>query len=349
MTDFTLRPMEPTDGPAIDALLREQAQTTAVGMTTHYRHDVYQALLAQHPSLFGVVAEAPGSKDLAGMATAFVQEGTIGGRAYPIAYLENLKVRMDMRRRGLGSRLAEWRIAEAERRLGSELVVMAGIDSSNAASIATARRWASQIVGPVALRITGTTGKAPRRREYLVRPLADGDMDAVLDGIRTFHAGHDLVPLLSRGRLDELLAPTSLGMPIRQYRVVVTRDGTIVGGAGVGERFQVMVDRIDRIPLPLAIVGRVTGMLPADRTIRLVELFLAWHAPGRVEAARQLWDAIRHEWRDRATNVVGPTDPRSTLMEAFPVGRLPGPRVELVVAVRSPAPIGDDRLIYLSR
>jgi GNAT superfamily N-acetyltransferase len=341
--------MQPADGPAIDALLREQAQTTSVGMTTHYLHDVYQALLAQHPSLFGVVAELPGSDGLVGMATAFVQDGTIGGRVYPFAYLENLKVRTDVRQRGLGSRLAAWRIAEAERRFGSELVVMAGIESSNAASIATARRWASQIVGPIALRITGTTGRAPGGHDLTVRPLAAGDVDAVLDRIRTFHTGHDLVPVMSRDRLDELLAPTALGMPIRQYRVAVAPDGAIVAGAGVGERFQVMVDRLDRIPLPLAIVGRVTGMLPADRTIRSVELFLAWHAPGRVDAARHLWEAIRNEWHGRATTVVGPTDPRSTLMEAFPVGRLPGPRVELVVAVRTPTPIGDDRLIYLWR
>jgi GNAT superfamily N-acetyltransferase len=347
--EFTLRPMQPADGPAIDTLLREQAQTTSVGITTHYLHDAYAAMLAQHPSSFGVVAELPGSEGLVGMATAFVQDATIGGRAYPFAYLENLKVREDMRRRGLGSRLAAWRIAEAERRMGPELVVMAGIDASNAPSIATARRWASQIVGPLALRITGMTGRAPRGRGLTVRPLVGDDVDAVLEGIRTFHAGHDLVPVLSRDRLDELLAPTALGMPIRQYRVVVAPDGSIVAGAGVGERFQVMVDRLDRIPLPLAVVGRVTGMLPADRTIRSVELFLAWHAPGRVDAARQLWDAIRHEWRDRATTVVAPTDPRSTLIEAFPVGRLPGPRVELVVAVRSPTPIGDDRLIYLWR
>jgi hypothetical protein len=96
-------------------------------------------------------------------------------------------------------------------------------------------------------------------------------------------------------------------------------------------------------------VGRLTGMLPADRTIRSIELFLAWHAPGRVDAARHLWDAIRHEWHGRATNVVGQTDPRSTLVEAYHVSRLPGPRVEIMVAVRSPTPIGGDRLIYLAR
>ena len=50
MPEFTLRPMVPTDGPAIDALIREEAQTTSISMTTSYRHDVYRSLLAQHPS-----------------------------------------------------------------------------------------------------------------------------------------------------------------------------------------------------------------------------------------------------------------------------------------------------------
>ena len=36
-------------------------------------------------------------------------------------------------------------------------------------------------------------------------------------------------------------------------------------------------------------------------------------------------------------------------MEAFQVGRMPGPKVELVVPVRSPVPIAAERLIYLWR
>ena len=102
MPEFTLRPMVPTDGPAIDAIIREEAQTTSFGMTTSYRHDVYRSLLAQHPSLFGVVAEAAGVDGLVGFATAFVDGVTVAGRPYPTAHLENLKVRADLRRQGLG-------------------------------------------------------------------------------------------------------------------------------------------------------------------------------------------------------------------------------------------------------
>jgi predicted N-acetyltransferase YhbS len=349
MPEFTLRPMEPTDGAAIDALIREEAQTTSISMTTAYQHDVYRSLLAQHPTLFGVVAETPGVGGLAGFATAFVDEVTVGGRPYPTAHLENLKVRGDLRRQGLGARLAAWRIEEAERRFGGEGVLTAAIDSSNAASIATARHWASQLLGPVSLRIARPSASAPPERGLVVRPLRDDDAEEVVAGIRSFYAEHDLVPVTSTGTLAASLGSTSLGEPIRQYRVAVTPDGSIVGGAGVGERFKLMTDHIDRIPLPLAVLGRIAGLIPPDRTIRSVELFLAWHAPGRVDAARQIWDTIRYEWRDRVTSVVGLADPRSTLIEAFAVGLMPGPRVELVVPVRSPVPIEAERLVYLWR
>lgn len=349
MTDFTLRPMAPTDGPGMDRLLREEAQTTTVALTTSYQHDVYRALLAQHPSLFGVVAEAPDGDGLAGMATAFLHQVSVRGQMFPAAYLENLKVRSDDRRRGLGGRLAAWRIEEAERRAGPGVVVMATMDSTNAGSIATARRWATQIVGPLTLRIAKTGGSMPFHGGTRVRPLADDDLDAVIEGAGEFLTAYDLAPVLSADGLAALLAPTSLGEPIRQYRVAVDPDGRIVAGAGVGERYKVMVDHIDNIPLPMALLGRLAGILPADRILRSLELFLVWHRPGRPDAARLLWDAIRSEWRDQATGVGGIVDPRSTLLDAFPIGRLPGPRVQLMVAVRSPVPIGADRLIYLWR
>ncbi len=349
MPEFTLRPMEPTDGPAIDAIIREEAQTTSISMTTSYKHDVYQSLMAQHPSLFGVVAETAGVDGLAGFATAFLDEVTVAGHPYPTAHLENLKVRSALRRQGLGARLAAWRIEEAERRFSSEGVLTAAIESSNAASIATARHWARQIVGPVRLRIARPSATPPPERGLSVRPLRDDDAEQVVAGISSFYAAHDLVPVTSASSLAASLASTSLGEPIREYRVAVAPDGSIVAGAGIGERFKLMTDQIGRIPLPLAVVGRMAGMIPPDRTIRSVELFLAWHAPGRVDAARQLWDAIRYEWRDRVSSVVGLADPRSTLVEAFAVGRMPGPRVELVVPVRSPVPIDAERLVYLWR
>ena len=100
--DFTLRPMEPADGPALDTLLTTQATATAVAMSTRYRYDVFASLIAQHPSLYGVVATAPGVEGLVGMATAYIDEVQVEDRLFPCAHLENLKVRDDVRRQGLG-------------------------------------------------------------------------------------------------------------------------------------------------------------------------------------------------------------------------------------------------------
>jgi predicted N-acetyltransferase YhbS len=150
MTAFSLRPMEASDGPAVDALMREEGRTTAVSMSTHYRRDVIEAFQAQHPTSFGVVAVGPGSPALVGMATAFVDEVTIGGRIVACAHLENLKVRHDARRQGLGTRLAEWRIEEARRRFGGDGVIATMIDSTNTASLATAARWSADSTRPPA-------------------------------------------------------------------------------------------------------------------------------------------------------------------------------------------------------
>jgi hypothetical protein len=182
-----------------------------------------------------------------------------------------------------------------------------------------------------------------------VRPIRDGEVDAVIAALDAFYAGYDLVPRRTAARFSAYLAPTHLGEPIRQYRVAVANDGTLLAGACVTERFKLMVDHIDAMPLPLALLGRVTGFLPSDRIIRSIEVSLAWHAPGRVDAGRVLWDAIRFEWRDRATNVVGLADPRGSLIEAFHVGRTFMPRMHLMVPVRSPVPIDEDRLVYMWR
>lgn len=349
MVDFTLRPMEPTDGMAIDALMRQEAQTTSVSMTTHYRHDIYDALVAQHPTLFGVVAETPGTEGLVGVATAFLDEVRIGGRVYPTAHLENLKVRHDVRRQGLGARLAAWRIDEAHRRFGDEGVVTAGVEATNAASLATARRWSTQVLGPVRIVIARTSSKPPPSRGVAVRPVTDQDIDAVIEGLDTFYAGYDMVPRQTPTGFAGALAATGLGEPIRAYRVAVASDGTLIAGAGITQRFKLMTDHIGSMPTPIALLGRVTGFLPSDRIIRSVEVGLAWHAPGRVDAGRAVWDAIRFEWHDRANTVVGLADPRGSLIESFHVGWSFVPRVELMAPVRSRVRLDPDRLLYMWR
>jgi hypothetical protein len=296
-----------------------------------------------------VVATSPATEGLVGMATAFTDEVDVGGRSYPCVHLENLKVRHDVRRRGLGARLAAWRIDEARRRFDGDGIVLAGIDATNAASLATARRWSSQVLGPIRVVIARVAKSAPRTGDVLIRPLGAGDDAAVVDALNAFYAGFDLYPRQTPSTFASLLAPTSIGEPVRQYRVAVAGDGTLAAGAAVTERFKLMWDHIDRLPRPLELLGRVIPVFPPDRVIRTIELSLAWHAPGRAVALHRLWDAIRFEWRDRATHVGALADPKGPLSSAFPVGPTLAPRVRLVVAVQSPVLLDEDRPVYLWR
>lgn len=349
MVEFTLRPMEPTDGPAIDTLMRNEPIASAIAMSTRYRYDVYEALLAQHPSLYGVVATAPRTPGLVGFATAFIDRVTIGHATYPRAHLENLKVRHDVRRVGLGARLAKWRIDEAHRRFGGAGVISTGIESRNAASLATAATWSTQILGPVRLVIARTLSKPPRATDLVVRPVADNEIDRVVEAVNDFYGGYDLYPPQTPAALRESLSPTSLGVVLRQYRVAVANDGTILAGAAVTERFKLMTDHVDRLPWVMALASRVVPLFPPDRIIRMIELSLSWHAPGQEEAGRALWDAIRFEWQDRATHAVGIADPRGSLVSMFRIGRTLAPQLELMVPVQTPVPLDESRPVYIWR
>jgi GNAT superfamily N-acetyltransferase len=348
MAEFDLRPMEPSDGPAMDVLMRNEALTTAMSLSTHYRFDLYQALKAQYPTLFGVVASAPGEDGLAGMATVYTDEVTVNGRLQPSAHLANLKVRQDVRRRGLGTLLAEWRIREARRQIGDEGIIVTSVEASNAASLATARRWATQVLGPVRVVIARAVRSRPRGPRLEARPLADDDIDAVVTGINAFLGDYQLFPRQTPSTLRTYLDPAPIGV-IRQYRVAVDGEARIVAGAAVTERFKMMEDHVERVPPPLALLSRVLPIVPPDRVLRTLELSLVWHAPGRVDAGRFLWDSIRFEWRDRATHFAGEADPRGTLMDVLRVGPTFVPRVNLMVPVQSQEPLDENRPVYLWR
>lgn len=350
--DFALRPMERADSPAIAALLSTEATTTALGMTTRYRHDIYASLVAQHPTMFGVVATTDGFEGLVGLATAFLDEVRVEGRTYTCARLENLKVHHDFRRQGLGRRLADWRIAEARRRFGDDGVgvITAGIDATNAASLATASHWATQLMGPLRIHIATTTSRPARGGGALIAPMQDRDVEAVVGGMNAFYANHNLFPIQTAATLAAAHAPSPLlGAPIRHYRVARSPGGAIVAGASVTERFALMADHLERVPRPLAILSKVLSLVPPDGVIRSIEVGLAWHAPGHASAGRQLWEAIRREWSDRATHVAGIATPGSELAAMFHLGPSFQPRVRLMVPVQSPEPLDATRPIYLWR
>jgi hypothetical protein len=66
---FTLREMTLSDGPALKRLMENDPVTPGMSLTTRFLVDPYQAWRALQPTMIGVVAEAPGGEELAGVAT----------------------------------------------------------------------------------------------------------------------------------------------------------------------------------------------------------------------------------------------------------------------------------------
>jgi GNAT superfamily N-acetyltransferase len=97
-----IRPARPADVPAICQLIRELASyEKSLPEVTGTEEDLRRALFAEQPAVFAHVAEQRG--EIAGFALWFLNFSTWTGRHG--IYLEDLYVRPDMRRSGLGRAL----------------------------------------------------------------------------------------------------------------------------------------------------------------------------------------------------------------------------------------------------
>ena len=73
--DVVLRPLTPTDGPAVAELCERSPDTGRVSFSFRYQRDAYQVLWALKPNSLGVVAERPGRAELLGLGTVSFGQG----------------------------------------------------------------------------------------------------------------------------------------------------------------------------------------------------------------------------------------------------------------------------------
>ena len=131
-----IRPITPRDADAWRALSAQSADAGRIRIAPLYHVDPYRAMLALEPDSAGFVAAAPGVEGLIGAAFVTFGRRLVAGQETAVAELHSLQVHPAYRRRGIGWRLVEARLALIRAHLGDEAVILASVQEGNAGSLA---------------------------------------------------------------------------------------------------------------------------------------------------------------------------------------------------------------------
>ena len=348
---IVVRRLEPTDGPAIDRLGRETPDTGAVAFYSEFHHDAYETLMALHPGSVGVVAEAPDQR-LVGMGLVAFGECQFEGEIRPSAYLNSLGVHPDYRRRGIASRIAAWRVNEANDRFkadGREGVIFAAIQGGNLGSVKTAGSWSTEVIeGRTGGAVVGVRRKPPSPVGGVeVRAARRDELDRIADEQNRFFSEYNLYPPETAASLDAWQSQLFFGQRLRECLVAVDASGQIVAGLGVTEEGPLITGHVVRLPTALRIANVFLRVLPPDGTTRRLKVDRFWFAPGELTAARYLWESSRWLLRERGTMLMTFFDVSSPIREAIVLPRFM-PSNTGNVAVRAPVTADPARHLYIN-
>jgi GNAT superfamily N-acetyltransferase len=289
------------------------------------------------------VAEVDGV--IAGTGRLDIGDCRFEGEDTRYALLNSLQVHPDYRRRGVAAQLTGRRLRRATELAGDDVACVAYIQAGNTASLANARRWATQVGGRLVVTPVPMRRRPPRPRPGLtVGPAADAELAEIAAAIGTQYADYDFARRWDAARLAEWLATTPFRDPMNHYLVVSDQSGRLLAGLGLREEGRLMSLVIDHLPAHLRAANAVLRVVPRDRRMRNLTVDKAWLAPGQLGAARYLWEVTRWEWRASGTSLLLTHDPRSPVHQV--VAAPPWlPTTSATVAVRSRRPMRDETML----
>jgi GNAT superfamily N-acetyltransferase len=330
---LTLRPMLPSDGPAIKELMENDPESPGMSITTRFLADPYDVWCTLKPRMIGAVVDAPDGESVIGVETMAFEDVQFNGRVLTAGFLENMKVHHAYRGQGIASSLSYWLIDVARERYGKDCVIVSVTSTQNTASLETMKKWRRQVSGPLTVLPRRILDNAPDPLAGVtVRAAEARDYAEIVDKANRFYADQNLYPLLSTDLLTEALAAG----PYHYY--VAESGGSLVAGMLLAERSQLMIDEFRNVPPPM----RASPMFPTDGIMRLMEVSFAWFE--QAAAAQYLWATVRWAFRERVTSLSAAFDPRGPLADMFP-DEPGGMKLDLLVSVSGPEMMDDTRLV----
>jgi GNAT superfamily N-acetyltransferase len=331
---------------ADEAALQVLAAASPDGGAVTFRRE-HHVPTGQIPSAHEIseyfVAEIDGV--VAGAALLNVGTCRFEGEDARYALLDGLKVHPGYRRRGIAARLTDRRLERASELGGDEVVTVAYIQAGNTASLANARRWATRVGGRLVVAPVPVRRRPPRPAAGLmVRAAASAELAEIAAAIDAHYASHDFARSWDAGRLAGWLAASPLPDPVNHYRVVTDRSGQLLAGLGIHQEGRLASLVVEHLPLPLRAANAVLQVVPRDGRMRNLVIDKAWFAPGRLDAARYLWEMTRWEWRGAGTSLLLTHDPRSPVHQVVAARRWL-PTTSATLAVRSRRPMLEETLV----
>ena len=347
MTDynFSLRELQSSDSPALVKLI----SSFDGDMTTQFQVDAYSALIFGTENLtLGVGVECAGVDGLVGMGTVRFSQVCFNGETFPLAFLDGLKVDKDFRGQGLGHQIASWRIKRAREVWGENCVIATGLLRSNNASRAVARKWCSEFIDiafqPLILPVRNLPPKPLKGVQ--VRELALDECEQFAFKQNAYYQSYNLYPSVDMESMTRTLEVSAEGKKPYGFFVAVDSVGNLLAGVKIWRRGLLKSDFFSKPPKPVRLLNKVTHILPPDLILRDAAMIGLWHEPDQVKTAQFLWETLRWELREQATTLVLTLDPRDPLREVIRTRSLFMPRLEITIAVNSPAPIDRSRLLF---
>jgi GNAT superfamily N-acetyltransferase len=314
-----IRPMASDDSDGLRALIEAAPDTGAVRIRVRHLIPSVVAVTRTRPRSVGVVADMPGEGIVGAAAMSYIRIG-IDGEPVTAALLHSLAVAPAHRGRGIARQLTDWRVARVRADLGDHVPLVAGIQHGNAASIANARRWSTQLLGPMTIGAAPIRSRARPSPDWDVGPAQPNELEPAARELNRFHIRHQLWAGTNSEALLAWMATSPLDQPIHHVWVARDRAGSLLAGALFTESFRIVVREVLTRPMLLRLLNPILRLLPADGRIALLDIGPLWFVPGRFDAARALLAGAGQHWAGHATHLGFCHDPSGPVGPLLPSG-----------------------------
>lgn len=342
-----LRAMQADDSEAFVALAAAVPDGGLVQFARRYLVAPYPYYFERPGRAVAVVASHSNYDGLVGAGLVNLAELHLDGALHTVAYLSSLLVHPNYRRQGIATKLAQWRINWAQQQAGLDVCIMANIQRGNAGSLANARKWATQFIDNTTVAPLATLSRPPRRRTTCdVRSAGPDDLAAFAKGANQFYADHNFYEPLSADALAAWQAQHQHGnQPSNHLLVATNQQGRLVAGMRLRESGAHYQLQLVHKPAWMDAVNVVLRVLPSDGVLRQLELSGLWYAPGCEDAAHDLVQQTRYDWREQGNLLPFYYDSRGPLGT---VAQVPFwlPTTSATAAIRAPFTLDETKLTH---